>query len=60
VADLLRNEPDTEVQMVDGKDGELTVLVNGREVARKEGGTPPDPQTVVDAVRAASGAAATR
>jgi hypothetical protein len=31
----LRQEPDTQVEVVDGERGELTVLVDGREVARK-------------------------
>jgi hypothetical protein len=31
----VRQEPDTQVEVVDGRKGELTVLVDGREVARK-------------------------
>jgi hypothetical protein len=35
VADALRKEPGVEVELVDGKRGELTVLVDGHVVARK-------------------------
>jgi hypothetical protein len=35
VADALRKEPGVEVEVVDGRRGELTVQVNGRTVARK-------------------------
>jgi hypothetical protein len=35
VADALRQEPGVEVEIVDGKRGELTVQVDGRTVAWK-------------------------
>jgi hypothetical protein len=35
VADALRKEPGVEVEVVNGKRGELTVQVDGRTVARK-------------------------
>jgi len=35
VADALRNEPGVEVEIVNGKRGELTVQVNGKTVAKK-------------------------
>jgi hypothetical protein len=50
VADLLRQEPDTQVELIDGANGEFTVLVDGREVASKGVGLP-DPEEVVKAVR---------
>jgi hypothetical protein len=31
----LRKEPDTQVEVIDGQKGEMTVLVDGREVSRK-------------------------
>jgi hypothetical protein len=37
----LRKEPDTQVELIDGKQGEFTVLVDGREVARKGDSFPP-------------------
>jgi hypothetical protein len=51
VADLLRKEPDTQVQVIDGGRGEFTVTVDGREVARKDGDRMPEPQEVLAAVR---------
>ena len=35
MADALRQEPGVEVQLVDGKQGEFTVTVDGELVARK-------------------------
>ncbi len=35
MADALRKEPGVEVEVVNGKGGELTVQVNGKTVARK-------------------------
>jgi hypothetical protein len=35
LAEALRKEPDVEVQLVDGKHGELTVEVDDKVVARK-------------------------
>jgi hypothetical protein len=51
VADLLRKEPDTQVELIDGNRGEFTVTVDGHEVASK-GETLPEPGTVLAAVRA--------
>jgi hypothetical protein len=51
VADLLRKEPDTQVEVIDGNRGEFTVTVDGREVASK-GETLPEPGAVLTAVRA--------
>jgi len=60
VADALRKKPGFEVQLVDGGRGELTVLVNGQEVARKQGDRLPTVDEVIAAVKkpgaAASGA----
>lgn len=44
----MRQEPDTQVEVIDGEHGELTVLVDGREVARKG-----DSMPSVDEVKAA-------
>jgi len=46
----LRNEPGLQVEVVDGGRGELTVLVDGREVARK-GDSLPSTEEVLAAVR---------
>jgi hypothetical protein len=53
----LRNEPGIEVELVDGKRGELTVLVDGRVVARKWLLFTPSVAKVLAAVRAAPGSA---
>ncbi len=53
MADQLRKEPDTQVDVIDGSRGEFTVLVDGREVARKQGDDLPDEQQIVNAVRSA-------
>jgi hypothetical protein len=58
VAAALRNEPGLQVQMVDGSKGELTVLVDGKEIARKQGDNPPPVDQVVAAVRKAGSATA--
>jgi len=50
VADLLRREPDTQVELINGNKGDLTVTVDGREVFRK-GEQTPEPNQVVKAVR---------
>ena len=52
MADLLKREPDAQVEVVDGGKGELTVLVDDHEVFRK-GEALPEPNEVRDAVRAA-------
>jgi hypothetical protein len=36
LAAVLKQEPGVEVEVVDGRNGELTVLVDGREVARRK------------------------
>jgi uncharacterized Zn-binding protein involved in type VI secretion len=59
VADALRKEPDVDVKVVDGSPGELTVLVDGQEVARK-GDSAPDVNDVLAAVRRARPAAGAR
>ena len=53
MAASLRNELGAEVDVVDGSKGELTVLVDGKEVARK-GDSLPAVEQVVEAVRRAS------
>jgi hypothetical protein len=50
VADLLRKEPNTQVDVVNGSKGELSVTVDGREVFRK-GEQLPEPEQVLQAVR---------
>jgi hypothetical protein len=49
----LRQEPGVEVELVDGKKGELTVLVDGKEVASKGLLTKPSAEKVLAAVRKA-------
>jgi hypothetical protein len=53
----LKREPDTEVEVVDGNRGELTVLADGRVVARKEE-TLPTVDEVLAAVQKAQPAGA--
>jgi len=48
----LKREPGVEVQVVDGARGELTVVVDGQTVARKDADMP-DTAAVLDAVREA-------
>jgi hypothetical protein len=55
----LRQEPGVEVEMVDGNRGELTVLVDGREVARKGLLFKPSVEKVLAAVREANPTGAT-
>ena len=50
----MRQEPGLDVELVDGSRGELTVLVDGREVARKGLLFKPSVQKVLDAVRQAN------
>jgi hypothetical protein len=54
----LRKEPGLHVQSVNGNRGEFTILVDGREVAHKEGDNLPPVEQVVGAVRKATKAAA--
>jgi len=56
LAAALRNEPNAQVEVVDGDRGELTVLVDGHPVARKGEHLPPVDQ-VLAAVRGAQPAA---
>ena len=50
----MRNEPDVEVELVDGGRGELTVLVDGRVVAKKWLLFKPSVAKVLAAVRGAA------
>jgi hypothetical protein len=56
LADALRQEPGVEVSLVDGNRGELTVLVDGREVAKKGLLFKPSVEKVLASVREASSA----
>jgi hypothetical protein len=56
VAEALRQEPGVEVELVDGDHGELTVLIDGRIVARKWLLFKPSIEKVVQAVRDAPSA----
>jgi hypothetical protein len=56
VADELRKEPGVEVELVDGNRGELTVLVDGKSVAKKGLFFKPSVDKVVKAVRDAPAA----
>jgi hypothetical protein len=56
VAEALRKEPGTQVELIDGEQGELTVSLDGRTVFQK-GDTLPSPNEVVTAVRQAETAA---
>jgi hypothetical protein len=49
----LRQEPGVEVEVADGKHGELTVLVDGQDVARKWLIFKPSVEKVLKAVREA-------
>jgi hypothetical protein len=53
VADALRKEPGVEVDLVNGKRGELTVQVDGRTVAKKVLFFKPSVEKVLKAVRQA-------
>jgi hypothetical protein len=57
LADALRQEPGVEVTLVDGNRGELTVLVDGREVAKKGFLSKPSVEKVLASVREASSVA---
>jgi hypothetical protein len=47
----LRNEPGVNVELVNGNRGELTVSINGRTVATKQGDNMPTQDEVLAAVR---------
>ncbi len=49
----MRQEPGVEVELVDGDRGELTVLVNGKEAARKGLFSKPSVQKVLEVVHEA-------
>jgi hypothetical protein len=55
LAAALKKEPNTDVQLVNGDDGEFTVSVDGNVVARKNGVMP----TVEDLVKKVKEAGAT-
>jgi len=57
VAAELRRDPQNDVELIDGEHGEFSVSVDGREVARKNGGMPSD-QEVMAAVGSNTPAAA--
>jgi hypothetical protein len=54
VAAQLRNDPNLNVQVVDGNKGEFSVSVDGREVVRKTGDDLPPEDQVLTAVRQAA------
>jgi hypothetical protein len=56
LADALRQEPGVEVSLVEGNRGELTVLVNGQQVAKKGLLFKPSVEKVLTAVREANSA----
>jgi hypothetical protein len=58
LAAALKQEPGIEVELVNGKLGELTVLVDGKEVAKKWLVFKPSVQKVLTAVREANPAEA--
>jgi hypothetical protein len=58
LAAALKRQPDVEVELVNGNRGELTVLVDGHDVASKKGDTFPSVEEVVAAVRGAAPAGA--
>jgi hypothetical protein len=58
LAAVLKREPGVEVELVDGDRGELTVLVDGRVVARKGLIFKPSVNKVLAAVREAAPAGA--
>jgi predicted Rdx family selenoprotein len=54
VAAQLKQDLGIDVELVIGSSGEFTVWVDDKKVAEKSWGRFPDPQKVVDAVRAVS------
>jgi hypothetical protein len=54
LAAALKQEPGVEVSLLDGSRGELTVLVDGREVAKKGFFSKPSVEKVLTAVREAN------
>jgi hypothetical protein len=53
VADALRNEPGIQVEVVNGRRGELTIEVDGKAVAKKFLFFKPSVEKVLKAVREA-------
>ena len=53
MAEALKREPGVEVQLADGGKGEFTVLVGGRQVARKGDSLPPVEEVVAAVKKAA-------
>jgi hypothetical protein len=51
VADALRKEPGVNVQIENGARGEFTVLMDGRELVKKQGDQLPPLDEVLTAVR---------
>jgi hypothetical protein len=60
VADALRKEPGFQVELVDGKRGEFTVLVDGQVAARKRFFFNPSVEKVLKAVHEIEPAGASR
>jgi hypothetical protein len=58
LAEALKREPGIEVELVDGNRGELTVLVDGKVVAKKGLFFKPSVEKVLAAVRQATAAGA--
>ena len=58
MAAAVKQEPGAEVELMNGERGELTVLVDGQEVAKKRFIFKPSVQKVVEAVRNAKPAEA--
>ena len=52
----MRQDPDTQVEMIDGDKGELTVLVGGREIAHKGDSMPSVAEVKAAVASAAAGA----
>jgi hypothetical protein len=59
VADALKREPGVEVQLLDGGKGEFTVLVDGRQVAKKGESLPPVEEVVAAVTKAGQAPAGT-
>jgi len=57
VTAALKNDPDTNVNVVEGEKGEFTVEVDGRPISKKSGETLPTAQNVVKAVHGKARAA---
>ena len=51
MAAALRKEKDVQVSLIDGAQGELSIIVNGHVVAKKTDDRMPDQNQVLEAVR---------